>query len=126
MTKDDLALERVSVAYSVAGDTENAMNNQHSQIGMHYLDLETPALLVDLAVMERNLHQMASFFAGIPANLRPHTKTHRAPAIARLQIAAGAVGICCGNLADAEIMSDQPAKPSARYDRCRPEGNHRW
>jgi D-serine deaminase-like pyridoxal phosphate-dependent protein len=80
------------------------MNNPYNQIGTHYLDLETPALLVDLVVMERNLRQMASFFAGVPANLRPHTKTHRAPAIARLQLAAGAAGICCGNLADAELM----------------------
>jgi D-serine deaminase-like pyridoxal phosphate-dependent protein len=82
------------------------MNTKHSQLGTHYLDLETPALVVDLAAMEHNLRQMAEFFAGVPADLRPHTKTHRAPAIARLQIAAGAVGVCCGNLADAELMID--------------------
>jgi D-serine deaminase-like pyridoxal phosphate-dependent protein len=82
------------------------MNKDHSQLGMHYLDLETPALLVDLAAMERNLRLVADFFATVPANLRPHVKNHRTPALAQLQIAAGAVGICCGNLAEAEIMID--------------------
>ena len=80
------------------------MKKHDHLIGMHYRDLETPALLVDLATMERNLRQMAEFFAGTPANLRPHVKTHRSPELARHQIASGAVGICCGNLAEAEVM----------------------
>src|SRR5215212_5257193 len=80
------------------------MNKYDHLIGTHYRVLETPVLLVDLATMERNLRQMADFFASAPANLRPHVKTHRSPALARLQIAAGAIGICCGNLAEAELM----------------------
>ena len=80
------------------------MSKHDHQIGSHYNDLETPALLIDLATMERNLRQMADFFASVPANLRPHVKTYRAPALAQRQIAAGAVGICCGNLAEAESM----------------------
>jgi D-serine deaminase-like pyridoxal phosphate-dependent protein len=82
------------------------MNNPYNQLGMHYLGLETPALLVNLAAMEHNVRLVADFFATVPANLRPHVKNHRTPALAQIQIAAGAVGICCGNLAEAEIMID--------------------
>jgi D-serine deaminase-like pyridoxal phosphate-dependent protein len=83
---------------------KHRMNKRDNLIGAHYRDLETPALLVDLPMMEHNLRQMAEFFAEAPANLRPHVKTHRSPELARRQIAAGAVGICCGNLAEAEVM----------------------
>ncbi len=73
-------------------------------IGMHKQELETPALLVDLDTLERNLQTMARFFAASPTNLRPHVKTHKTPALAHKQIAAGAKGICCGNLDEAEVM----------------------
>lgn len=67
-------------------------------------DLETPALLLDLDAMERNQTRMMEFFKTAPAHLRPHTKTHRTPALAKLQLQAGAQGICCGNLGEAEVM----------------------
>lgn len=66
--------------------------------------LETPALLIDLDVLERNSARMMQFFRGAPVSLRPHTKTHRTPALAKLQLAAGAQGICCGNLGEAQVM----------------------
>ena len=49
---------------------------------------------------------MADFFRPLPATLRPHAKTHRTPAIARLQIAAGAQGITCAKVGMAEAMAD--------------------
>ena len=55
-------------------------------------------------MLERNLQTMAQYFAGSPVNLRPHTKTHKSSALAHKQIAAGAKGICCGNLDEAEAM----------------------
>lgn len=67
-------------------------------------DLETPALLLDLDVMERNQVRMMEFFKTASANLRPHTKTHRTPALAKMQLQAGAQGICCGNFGEAEVM----------------------
>lgn len=66
--------------------------------------IQTPALLLDLDAMERNQARMMDFFKTTPAKLRPHTKTHRTPALARIQIATGAQGICCGNLGEAEVM----------------------
>ena len=56
-------------------------------------DIETPALVVDLAAFERNLDRMARATQDI--RLRPHAKAHKCPDIAKLQIARGAVGVCC-------------------------------
>lgn len=54
--------------------------------------------------MERNQKRVMEFFATASAVLRPHTKTHRTPALAQWQIEHGAQGICCGNLGEAEVM----------------------
>ncbi|MEO8291714.1 MAG: alanine racemase [Actinomycetota bacterium] len=70
------------------------------------LDLDTPALVVDLSVMERNIQAMASFAADAGVRLRPHTKTHKCPEIARMQIDAGASGITVAKLGEAEVMAD--------------------
>ena len=59
----------------------------HPAVGQPIHDLPTPAPLVDLDVLEANIATMAAFFRDRPARLRPHAKTHRAPAIARLQVA---------------------------------------
>jgi len=67
-------------------------------------DIDTPALLVDLDLMEKNLLTMASFFRGKKARLRVHTKVHRTPALAHRQIEAGARGICCQKVGEAEVM----------------------
>lgn len=67
--------------------------------------LDTPALVIDAAALERNIAHMAETVRRRGIALRPHAKTHKSPDIARLQIAAGAVGICCATLAEAEAMS---------------------
>lgn len=76
----------------------------HNHIGMHKSEIETPVLMIDLDLMEHNLLKMAGYFATVKSNLRPHAKTHKTPALARKQIDAGAIGICCGNLSEAEVM----------------------
>ena len=61
---------------------------QHNRAGMKRAELETPCLLLELDAMERNLQRMAAYFATTPAKLRPHTKTHKTPALAQRQLEA--------------------------------------
>ena len=75
------------------------------QIGTPVRDLQTPVLLIDLDVMEKNLKRMVSFFRDSSVNLRPHSKTHKSPFIASKQIEMGASGICCQKVSEAEIMT---------------------
>ncbi|HUB95869.1 MAG TPA: alanine racemase, partial [Stellaceae bacterium] len=65
--------------------------------------LDTPALLIDRAALDRNIAAMAAHARGAGVALRPHAKTHKSLAIARRQIDAGAIGICCATLGEAEI-----------------------
>lgn len=71
---------------------------------MRLEDIDTPALLVDLDAMESNLRRMAEFFRSRPCKLRPHFKNHKAPALARKQLEAGAIGMTCATLREAEIL----------------------
>jgi D-serine deaminase-like pyridoxal phosphate-dependent protein len=71
---------------------------------MRVQDVETPALLVDLDAMENNLDRMARFFRDRPVKLRPHFKNHKSPLLAKKQLDAGAIGITCANLREAEIL----------------------
>ena len=67
-------------------------------------EIETPALLVDLDRMEANLERMAAFFRTVPAKLRPHFKNHKCPDLAARQLDAGAIGITCATLREAECL----------------------
>jgi D-serine deaminase-like pyridoxal phosphate-dependent protein len=69
-------------------------------------DLNTPALVVEVEALERNIAAMAAFARRAGLALRPHAKTHKSSAIARRQIAAGAVGMCCAKLGEAEALTD--------------------
>lgn len=73
-------------------------------IGVPIAEIDTPALLLDLAIMEQNIATMADTFRGKDAKLRPHVKTHKTPLIAHKQLAAGAIGITCAKLGEAEVM----------------------
>jgi D-serine deaminase-like pyridoxal phosphate-dependent protein len=66
--------------------------------------IDTPALVVDLDAMERNLERMASFARGAAVRLRPHAKMHKSAELARLQIASGAVGVCVQKTSEAEAL----------------------
>ena len=67
-------------------------------------EIETPALLVNLDRMEANLERMAAFFRTVPAKLRPHFKNHKCPDLAARQLDAGAIGITCATLGEAECL----------------------
>jgi D-serine deaminase-like pyridoxal phosphate-dependent protein len=73
---------------------------------MHISELDTPALVVDLDVMEKNLSGMADYCRRHNLHLRPHTKTHKIPELARRQIESGASGITVAKLDEAEVMID--------------------
>jgi 3-hydroxy-D-aspartate aldolase len=72
--------------------------------GMSLVEVDTPALLVDLDAFEANLDRMAAAIADAPVCLRAHAKTHKSPVIAKMQIERGAVGVCCQKVSEAEIM----------------------
>ena len=72
----------------------------------HRNDLPTPALILDRAALDRNIAAMADFAREQVVALRPHAKTHKSADIARRQIAAGAAGICCAKLAEAEALAE--------------------
>ena len=69
------------------------------------LDLETPALLMDLEVVERNLTHMAERAKSLGVALRPHVKTHKCLELAKRQVARGAAGITVSTLVEAEAFA---------------------
>src|SRR5207244_3991180 len=69
-------------------------------------DLDTPALMIDVKVLDGNLRKMATYCNDHKLALRPHTKTHKMPEIARLQLQHGAAGITVAKLGEAEVMAD--------------------
>lgn len=74
------------------------------RIGQSVADLDTPTLLLDRAASDRNLAKMAAFFQNRPAKLRPHFKNHKCVTLAKRQLAAGAVGMTCAKLGEAEVL----------------------
>jgi D-serine deaminase-like pyridoxal phosphate-dependent protein len=88
----------------------NQQTNQQSKIVKSTMvrlsEIPTPALIVDVAALDRNIARMAAFFAAGPCRLRPHFKAHKTPEIARRQLAAGScVGITCATVAEAEVAA---------------------
>src|SRR4051812_17443682 len=69
--------------------------------------IPTPAAVLDLPAFDRNVAKMAARAAGAGLALRAHAKSHKSAFIAHRQIAAGAVGICCAKLAEAEALAAQ-------------------
>ena len=67
-------------------------------------EIDTPALLLDLDALEANVASMAALLAGRRQRLRPHSKTHKSSTVAGMQRAAGAVGVCCAKLGEAEVL----------------------
>ena len=81
-------------------------NRRPAEPGMTLDQIQTPALIIDMAALEANIAALAKRVADNPYGVRltPHAKTHKCVEIARLQIAAGAKGVCCQNVAEAEAM----------------------
>lgn len=68
-------------------------------------DVDTPALLIDLDTVERNIRRLQDYCDAHAIRLRPHIKTHKVPALAHRQVAAGAHGITCQKIGEAEVMA---------------------
>ncbi len=72
---------------------------------MNYQELSTPALTIDLDILERNLDRMAAYCREHGLGLRPHTKTHKTPEVGRMQMDRGAVGLTVAKVGEAEVMA---------------------
>jgi D-serine deaminase-like pyridoxal phosphate-dependent protein len=92
------------VASSRARATAAPITAPDDAIGRHKSELPTPALLVDLDTLDANIAKMAAHCRTAGCAHRPHAKTHKCPEIARRQIAAGASGVCCATVGEAEAM----------------------
>src|SRR5690349_16525113 len=68
-------------------------------------ELNTPALVLDRDALGRNVTKMAAIAKRAGVALRPHAKSHKSLAIAQLQLDAGAVGLCCAKLGEAEVLA---------------------
>lgn len=73
-------------------------------IGVSKWELDTPALCVDLDKLDQNLTTMKAKLASTGVATRPHAKTHKCPAIAKLQLASGSIGICAAKVSEAEAL----------------------
>jgi D-serine deaminase-like pyridoxal phosphate-dependent protein len=73
--------------------------------GVSKWDLDTPALCVDLDKLEQNIAAMRKSLTAVKVASRPHAKTHKCPAIAKLQLAGGSIGICTAKVSEAEVFS---------------------
>jgi len=84
---------------------ERARETYRSQIGRPRDELVTPALILDLEAMRRNLAFMRDRMATMPTNLRAHVKVHKSPHIARMQVEYGAIGIGCATVWEAVVQA---------------------
>src|SRR5258708_22122926 len=80
------------------------MNPPPAEIGVPVAEVETPALIIDLDALDRNIAKMAEFARASGVRVRPHAKTHKSTAIALRQIALGAVGQCVQKVGEAEVL----------------------
>jgi D-serine deaminase-like pyridoxal phosphate-dependent protein len=74
-------------------------------VGRPVAELDTPVLLVDLPALEQNIEVMAAAIRERGTSWRPHVKVHKTPAIAHKQLAAGAIGVACAKLGEAEVLA---------------------
>jgi D-serine deaminase-like pyridoxal phosphate-dependent protein len=87
--------------------TTTTTTSADPRIGRPLSEVDTPSLLLDRAASDRNLAHMAAFFRDRPAQLRPHFKNHKCVTLAKRQIAAGAIGMTCARLSEAELLVAQ-------------------
>ena len=86
-------------------DEERAKMPAPSAPSRPYADLDTPSVIVDLALLERNVAEMAGLAREAGVALRPHVKTHKTPQIAAMQLDAGAAGLTCAKVGEAEALA---------------------
>ena len=73
--------------------------------GIQITEIDTPSIIVDLNIAEENIKKMQNFANDNSVSMRPHSKTNKSPYWAKKQIEAGAIGICCAKLGEAEMMA---------------------
>ena len=71
-------------------------------------ELDTPILTIDSEALDRNITRMKEMTTAAGIYSRPHAKTHKSATIARMQMEAGAVGVCCAKLGEAEVLARLP------------------
>ena len=90
----------------LAQTREQLLDRYGDQVGRSRREVTTPALILDLDAAQRNIAAMADKFRDLPAALRPHVKVHKSIELARLQVAAGAVGVACATAWEALVMAE--------------------
>jgi D-serine deaminase-like pyridoxal phosphate-dependent protein len=83
------------------------MLKPRNYIGVSKWNLDTPCLVVDEEILERNIQTMQSYLTSLGKQLRPHAKTHKCSRIAQKQVAAGCRGICVAKMSEAEILVEK-------------------
>ena len=89
---------------TLSGPTKGQLVECAAVVGRHKSEVDTPAMLLDMDLVEANVATMAEFFSDKDCKPRPHCKTHKLPLIAHKQIEAGAIGITCATLEEAQVM----------------------
>ena len=82
------------------------LHNARQMIGRARDEPVTPALILDLRAVERNIAEMARRMAGLPAALRPHAKIHKSPIVGQMQLDAGAIGLTTATVWEASALID--------------------
>src|SRR5262249_24015577 len=96
---------RSAIEYGCVRSTlRKRMNPPPAEIGVPVAEVGTPALIIDLDALDRNIAKMAEFARAAGVRVRPHAKTHKSTAIALRQIALGAVGQCVQKVGEAEVL----------------------
>ena len=90
-----------------ASEVASRLSGSQAGLGTSKWDLDTPALCVDLDRLERNIAKMQAAVKQFGLATRPHAKTHKSADIAKMQLAAGAIGICAAKLGEAEALMAQ-------------------
>jgi D-serine deaminase-like pyridoxal phosphate-dependent protein len=86
-----------------------AHEQERPRVTISVRDLDTPAVTIDLDIVEANIARVQRLLDGHGIANRPHIKTHKLPALAHMQMRAGAVGIACQKLGEAEVFADAGA-----------------
>ncbi|MEO8075354.1 MAG: DSD1 family PLP-dependent enzyme [Acidobacteriota bacterium] len=97
-------LPRASRAAAPAAQDARVAPQYRGFVKKSLRELPTPALLVDLDILERNLQALATYMKGRPVTFRPHGKAHKSPVIGKLQLASGAKGLCAAKLGEADVL----------------------
>ncbi len=79
--------------------------SQRERIGQAFTELDTPCLVVGQVQLQSNIEALQAFVSAHGLKLRPHAKSHKCPELAKRQISAGAVGICCQKVSEAEAFA---------------------